>query len=633
MPADHKMAFAKIRNYLAGRHLGATRDHSLLEEVTKCLFAYKSMLAHDVEQLSDPFKLAARYRDSLLGTHVPFAETDQLLLDPQSIEFIHYQLCELDLFGSDRDPVGDLYEAFIGSAARGSEGQFFTPLNAVEWLADAVGLKPGEAIIDPACGAGGFLMAAAKKEPSIEIFGVEKDSYLANLARARMDILGITSEIYCGNSLSLENIDNPGGLSHLIGEFDVVLTNPPFGKNIVGLENGQRHKFELSYRWKKIEGGYIKSNDFQTNVPPQVLFMERIISLLRDGGRAGVVVPESLLCGRSYAHVVRFLSDRAAIQAVVGMPEALFKHSGKGGTHTKTCLLMFTKGRQTTRVYMAEAAWCGHDSRGRKIDRDDLPTLLAEYKSLDSGINARLDLGYLVDKTELTDSILTPRYHEPTAQKVAGHLSSTHELISMGELLMRGEIEIATGNEIGKLAYGSGQIPFVRTSDISSWEIKADPKHLVSEEIYEKYKVIQDVKAGDILMVRDGTYLIGSCALVTTHDEKIVYQSHILKIRCTRSSRLNPFLLLALLSSDPVQQQIKAKTFTQDIINSLGNRLAEIALPIPRDAAICKKISCLVEKVIADRVEARELSRLARRLVVDREFNEYRSPQAQSILQ
>jgi type I restriction enzyme M protein len=62
-----------------------------------------------------------------------------------------------------------------------------------------------------------------------------------------------------------------------------------------------------------------------------------------------------------------------------------------------------------------------------------------------------------------------------------------------------------TGDEIGKLSYGTGRIPFIRTSDISNWELKIDPKKGVSEKIYKILKKKQDVKEQDILLVRDYT--------------------------------------------------------------------------------------------------------------------------------
>ena len=83
-------------------------------------------------------------------------------------------------------------------------------------------------------------------------------------------------------------------------------------------------------------------------------------------------------------------------------------------------------------------------------------------------------------------------------------------------------------------------------------------------------------------MVRDGTYLIGTTAVVSPLDTEILYQSHVMKIRVAAESSLDPWLLFAALNSPIVKRQIRAKRFTQDIIDSLGNRLGEVRIPLPR---------------------------------------------------
>jgi type I restriction enzyme M protein len=112
-------------------------------------------------------------------------------------------------------------------------------------------------------------------------------------------------------------------------------------------------------------------------------------------------------------------------------------------------------------------------------------------------------------------------------------------------------------------------------------------------------------------MVKDGTYLIGTCAMVSKYDAKIVYQSHLYKIRIIDKKVISPFILLAVLSSAPVQEQIKSKRFTQDIIDSLGNRIHDLILPIPKDNTLRKRIENNVKKALEDRMEARELARQA----------------------
>jgi type I restriction enzyme M protein len=184
-------------------------------------------------------------------------------------------------------------------------------------------------------------------------------------------------------------------------------------------------------------------------------------------------------------------------------------------------------------------------------------------------------------------------------------LRETHDLASIGDLVERGVVRITTGVEVGKMAYGTGPIPFIRTSDISNWELKSDPKQGVSEELYDSLKEKLDVQAEDILMVRDGTYLIGTCAIVTAFDTRILFQSHIYKIRVIDRHRLDPWLLFACLNSAIVKRQIRSKQFTQDIIDTLGNRVSELLIPIPRSEARRKSLAKETRETVETRVALR----------------------------
>jgi type I restriction enzyme M protein len=378
-------------------------------------------------------------------------------------------------------------------------------------------------------------------------------------------------------------------------------------------------RFKLGHKWKKNKSGYYQqTNTLLTSAPPQVLFVEKCLELLRPGGRLGIVVPESMITSQSYAHVVQFMRSQGHIEAVIGLPEEFFKTSGKGGTHTKAALLLLRKFENELQtdgsgsIFMAEAKWCGHDSRGRRINRDDLPKIQKNFAAFQQEkLKKPGHLGYAVPVIQLTGNVLSPRYYNPELERELKQLAETHELVKLGDLVTDGILQIQTGNEVGKLAYGTGNIPFVRTSDISNWEIKIDPKQGVSQEIYEAFAAKQDVRPGDLLMVKDGTYLIGTCAFITEYDTTIVYQSHLYKLRVIDQSLISPYLLLAVLSSDPVQKQIKAKRFTQDIIDSLGQRIHELILPIPKDPQWRQRVTNSVTQAIRDRIEARELARKA----------------------
>lgn len=622
-----KDAFLDVRNFLAGRFLGATRDEFFLDEVIKLIFCKYVLKDKDTNSIED-VELAGIYRKTfktVLEVHNDIYQEDsyEIELDPISLKYIDSKLNELDLFNLERDLIGDAYEIFMGDAIKGQSGQFFTPQNAAEALVKMVDPLPNASIVDPACGAGGFLVASIKYWKRLNaqysknnLHGVDKDDYLTRLAKIHLACMGQdTKTINCADSLVWDETL----LGKCNANYDVVLTNPPFGVSIQAGTSETLSKYELAYKYRKKKDGSMEKTDvINEAVAPQVVFMEQCVNLVKPGGKIGIVVPESMISNKKYSYVAEYILRTCYISAVIGMPDELFKTSGKGGTHTKTCLLVLEKKKKADdknySIFMAEAKWCGHDSRGREIPKDDIPVIIENFIKYQKGENYKNDhLGFTVERSQIVNSVLAPRAYV-FDRRNEEELEENHKMVTIGQLVDENVLEVTTGNEVGKLAYGTGTIPFVRTSDISNWEIKSDPKHLLSEEIYASLASKQDVREGDILMVKDGSYLIGSCAMITKYDIKMVFQSHLYKIRVAESNKysLDRYYLLAVLSSEFVRQQISSKTFSQDIINSLGDRLKELVIPIATDKKRIVKIAGMVKKSIDERIEARELARKVR---------------------
>lgn len=622
-----KDTFIDIRNFLAGRFLGATRDEFFLDEIIKLIFCKHELRTENTTVIED-VDLASLYRktfQTVLELHEDIYQdgTYEIELDPVSIKYIDAKLNELDLFNLERDIIGDAYEIFMRDAIKGQSGQFFTPQNAADALVKMIAPSPKSRVIDPACGAGGFLVATMKywnkqnaKFSKDNLYGVDKDGYLTRLAKIHLACIGqVTNTIQCSDSL----VWDEAVLGERDSQYDVVLTNPPFGVNIKTGTTETLSKFDLAYKYRKTKEGFAtKTFNINESVAPQVVFIEQCINLAKKGGVIGIVVPESMISNKKYSYVVEYILRACYIRAIIGMPDELFKISGKGGTHTKTCLLVLEKKKKEDdkdyNIFMAEAKWCGHDSRGREIPKDDIPYILRTYfKFKNSEGFKNSNLGFLINRSQITNNVLAPRSYVFGIQNDE-ELRETHTMISIGQLIDEKVLEVTTGNEVGKLAYGTGNIPFIRTSDISNWEIKSEPKHLLSEEIYESLAGKQDVQEGDILMVKDGSYLIGTCAMITKYDTRMVYQSHLYKIRVAEDNiyNLDRYYLLAVLSSEYVRQQIFAKTFSQDIINSLGDRLKELIIPIAKDSNHVKHIAGMVKKTINERIAARELARKVR---------------------
>ncbi len=647
-PHNLKSIFKDIRNYFAANNVGATRDETFAQQFINLLFCKiyderftkkddivrfraginedKAAIAERVCKIFDDVK--DQYADV-------FSEEDAITLDVGSIAYAVAQLQPFCIKDSKRDAIGDAFESFIDYTTKGSQGQFFTPRNVVKLMVNIVQLSHKDKMIDPACGTGGFLIEGLKAEwgtleeqygeewPETELLaeeqkvaiknirGIDKDSFLGKVAKAYMALMGDgRGGIFCENSLVATKFWGTKTQDSVREKsFDVVLTNPPFGKKLKIDETEILSLYDLGRKWKKNKMNIYEKTDVLVDAqPPQILFIEKCLNLLNNKGRMCFVSPESIFCNPSHKHIVQYIKERAKISAIISMPEDLFQPY----THAKTCVVYLQKGKSSPddKIFMAIARYCGHDSRGHETSRDDVPFIQEKYNQYIKDGHLEYDhLGFVITEGDIVNNIYIPKYYNPEIGQKLQSLTETHNIVSIGELEKQGVISITTGHEVSKESYGTGSIPFIRTSDIANWEIKLDPKQGLSRDIYEQYKNKQDVKANDILMVRDGTYLVGTCAIITEDDEEIVFQSHIYKIRVEKPEELDPLLLLALLSCPLVKSQIYAKRFTQDIIDTLGERIHELQLPIPKSKSVQKNISYKVEEIISYKQQAKEMTR------------------------
>jgi type I restriction enzyme M protein len=223
-------------------------------------------------------------------------------------------------------------------------------------------------------------------------------------------------------------------------------------------------------------------------------------------------------------------------------------------------------------------------------------------------------LGYTLRSTEVLSNIFIPKYYNPGIRQALQDMKGGYELRSIGELEAEGILSLSTGIEVGKLAYGTGDIPFVRTSDLANWELAGQPKQRISRELYLSYRERVDLQPDDILLVRDGTYLIGTSAILTSADAEALYAGGIYRMRSLDSGKLDPYLLLVLLNTQIVRQQIRARQFTRDIIDTLGRRLLEVVLPIPKSAELASGLAQDARATVEERTRLRDE---AKALVLD----------------
>lgn len=281
-----------------------------------------------------------------------FAEDDNtdLILDDDTIAEIVFELSALNLLAVRPEAISSAFQVFRRANLKAGEGQYFTPARVIEASIEALDIQPTDKIIDPACGTGGFLVEAflsilakgtgpradaqARTWAHRQVFGVDKDSINVKLTRALMVSLGDGSvNIHAGDSIR-ENrwrTDYPYLETPLKdGSFTVVVTNPPFGKNLkVSAADSRANGYTIA---KQAKGKYV---DLEIGL----IFLERAYRLLASGGRLGIILPETYFFSSTYRWLPDWLESRFTLRGVFNIPMEAFQ----GFCRAKTNLYVFEK--------------------------------------------------------------------------------------------------------------------------------------------------------------------------------------------------------------------------------------------------------------------------------------------------
>ncbi len=570
------LSFFKELYYHLYSNSNVSRQEQIIEDLSKILLY---VLAN--KELEAPDFLNGTYICDALKNVYPnlTKHITPFVLNDESIRFSFDKINAISFGENPSIVIGEAFQALIGPILRGDKGQFFTPKSVVNFMVTVIGLRENDLVCDPAAGTGGFLSEVLSQSVSgVKVIGFEKDEFLAKLSSSIFEITHPEKfNFYNINSLDLNFLEK----ENLLFSFDKIVTNPPFGSKIGVKDPDILRNFDLGHIWTfiKSDGEWIKTNKLLKEQSPQVLFVELCIKLLKDGGKAAIVLPEGVFGNKSLGYLWDYLRQHVTITELVDCPRTTFQP----GTDTKTNILFFRKIKissdRVPKFKIGIAKNCGHNKRGNFVEADGA-NIQNDFKLLsDSYHNGKKNWleGIMKDPY-----YLVPRYF---IQDVENHFNDTNfevkEFCAIGDLISKKHLQIKKGNEVGSAAYGTGAIPFIRTSDITNLEINTDPTKSVSIEYFEKYKKTQNIKFGDILFVSDGRYRIGRSAIILDEKAECVIQSHLKIIKVLDDRMFSPFELLYLLNHQFVKQQISNLIFIQSTLGSIGNRLKEIKLPVP----------------------------------------------------
>lgn len=243
----------------------------------------------------------------------------------------------------ERHLFGDLYEQILKDLqSAGNAGEFYTPRAVTRFIVEMIDPKLGESIFDPACGTGGFLSCAFDHVKNNYVNGGEDHAIL------QQQIHGVEKKqlphLLCTTNMLLHGIEVPVQIKHENTlnkplsswdedeQKDVIITNPPFGGTE---EDGIEKNFPAEMQTRETAD----------------LFLQLIIEVLKDGGRAAVVLPDGTLFGEGVkTKIKKLLLDTCNLHTVVRLPNSVFAPY----TGIKTNILFFEKGTPTKEVWYYE---------------------------------------------------------------------------------------------------------------------------------------------------------------------------------------------------------------------------------------------------------------------------------------
>ncbi len=353
------------------------------------------------ERLLDKYEFILKKlseQGNIVGTI--FTKAENKITKPVYLKQIIEKLDALDILSlQSTDYKGQIYEEMLqknGNEKKSAAGQYFTPRALIEAIVDCVNPTIDDTVCDPACGTGGFLISAyyhmkntnikdARKLEALQtnkIFGYDNTSLVVTMATMNMYLHGIggnKSPILLRDSLEKE----PDQL------FDVILANPPFGARPSAAIAINRPDF------------YVTTSNNQVN------FLQHIMLMLKNGGKAGVVLPDNVLFeGGATAVVRKKLLTEFNLHTILRLPCGIFYAQG-----VKANVLFFTKGEPTKDIYIYDY---------RTDIKHSLATKPLQRADLDDFVKC-FNLRNILDRKETYHEITNPngRFRKYTIDEIA----------------------------------------------------------------------------------------------------------------------------------------------------------------------------------------------------------------------
>jgi type I restriction enzyme M protein len=536
-----------------------------------------------------------------------FDADDRIKISPLALGFTVSKLQNISLLNSSNDAKGLAFQKFLSHHEKDGQGQFFTPEPIIDFCVAMMQPQPNEKIIDPTCGSGGFLLSAlkylqnnfneidVKETVSNNLFGLDINKSIARIAKMKLllEANGKTN-IFCINSL--EDLDTLKlSLSQTDG-FDLVLANPPFGAKITNLST--LSKFDLGYKWSNHNHDYHRTKSVYPNQNAEILFIERCLQLLKEGGRMAIVLPNGNFENPSLEYLRYYIKLKAKILAIVNLPPETFIPFGTG---VKTSLLFLEKETPNKikqyPIFFGKVKKLGYqgnkngtplyqkdkygqvikDETGQPILEEDFTVIVDAYKEFQKGIKIENENYFSLNYDELNGRFDFD-FYSPENRKMFSRLNNS-KTVRLGDICDIIKVKSP------KLKDPNLTVEYVELSDINthSYEIINSTTYQVHEL---PSRASYEIQKGDIITAIAGNS-VGTrkhaTALVTNEYEGSICTNG---FRVLRNFKIDSYFLLYFLKSDIFLKQMFMYRTGAAIPNVSDTDLANTLINLPESNAI-----------------------------------------------
>lgn len=422
-----------------------------------------------LEKFSTNPELPVIFRDIFKNATVPYR-------DPEILTLFLNEIGKLDYI-NDSEKLGDAYEYLLSIlGSQGGLGQFRTPRHIIDFVVKVVQPSKTDKILDPACGTAGFLISAYKyiisKDEYLNLSYEEKNRILSNITGYDIEpsMVRISEMNMYLHGCSIPDINEYDSLTsddYWYDKFDVILANPPF---------------------MTPKGGISPHNKFQVKAKrAEVLFVDYICEHLKPEGKAGIVVPDSILFNPNskFTEVRKMLVDQNNVYAIVSLPSGVFLPYSE----VKTSVIFIDKkiASKSNTVAFFEANNDGYSlgSARNENSKNDLGWICEEIEKYKSSILSGVEYNIPSEHSEFVKVLTKERIKShrhflmPKKYRDVDNTDKAYEFIRLGDILVESKLKVGQQNmdvwSVSKVAgFVSGEELFsekVASEDITKYKV------------------------------------------------------------------------------------------------------------------------------------------------------------------